>query len=333
MADHSVVYIEKLQKYLYLKEENITSVQYIHDIQLINANDPTYYTSDHIFTHCINASQISQEDKAQLLSQMQSLREMKYLDISLVALKKLCDNQYLNTQLVDKAQKSLQQIEIFNKINNEFKSKFLSLNIPMLFEKAKIEYIPNEGKYYMSSQSRIVTSPLGWEEIFFGDKKITKNGREGFNYAINHCSSILESTLNSQQYQAQTDNSYVIYVKEENAEGFFSKNQTTAPFNQALSFHDVKAATRACNSRYIKNYQIWQTSSKFTKQMSSTCDAGAVLQSIIAQQEKQFLEESMKLQEVVDMKNKIEKYELLLQEHGIAYETKKIEKTNKVSKL
>lgn len=338
MSEFSVIFIQKLQKYLTITEEIILQPRRLSNVRLVGSQNPWQYTPvQTIITESIKASSASKEEKNKLFDMLKTMSELKYLDITAVTLKKGCNNSYINTSIVARAQESLDNIQKFNQLNKEFKKKVAAFAIKPIYEKITTEYIldPDTKQYKRDARGGYITKKnitrLDWSELFYPNKTLTKNGREGYDYVLNNTEDLLQHSLNQKEYKSQTANSFVVYVKNRESEGFFNKNNPYAPFNEALSFHDIKSAQRACSARGIKNYKVWQISAKFTQEHISSCEAGPVLQSIISSQEKSFIEESMKLQEVVDMREKIAKYEALLRANNLLQEEPKVlKKLNKI---
>lgn len=323
--EYKILFLPDLQKYVSISSCNIInelssySYSHLYDINSKKQIDLKNRGKIHVLIYCIGATdEIDSNQKKQLLDIIESMIKINYLDISFHVSKSYCSSNYLNIDLLSKFEKSDSNIELFNNLNKQLKSKIKEFNL----QKPLVKVVDNEKLYKI----------INWNDLLLPSKKLSSVVKNNYKYLTDNLQNVLEHCLSRQQYNARTDNSYVVYCKNNSTEGFLSKASTMSPLNEALTFYDAKKAQRSCIARGIANYQIWQTSTKFDKKViEKDCESGVLMTAIIAKQEKELLAQSMQLSIFSEMQKKIEHYEKILQENNLSSEIKANDK--KINKL
>lgn len=323
--EYKILFLPDLQKYVSISSCNILKelgsyvYSHLYDIKSKKQIDLKNRGKIHVLIYCIGATdEIDSNQKKQLLDIIESMIKINYLDISFHVSKSYCSSNYLNIDLLSKVEKSISSIELFNNLNKQLKSKIKEFNL----QKPLVKVVDNNQLYKV----------INWSDLLLPQKKLSSVVKNNYKYLTDNFKNVLEHCLSRQQYNARTDNSYVVYCKNNSAEGFLSKDHKTSPLNEALTFYDAKKAQRSCIARGITNYQIWQTSTQFIeKVIEKDCENGVLMDSIIAKQEKELLAQSMQLSIFNEMQKKIAYYEKILQENNLSLEIKANDK--KINKL
>lgn len=351
---HEVVFLQDIQKYLSISRDPIIEYYTTYYSRITPYTEENYnrkiltqsererealtecgYNALTLLQAAVNkCAQVPLSDKPQLLAILKKMESLEMLKIHLWDSKAQCPKDFITPSLSTQAQESLRALEQFNQLNKEFKQiiKKFDTGEPV-FIQAWVDYSTLQ---YGSREYGDKKHLLYWQDILLKPKSLSTVQKFAYKYVVEHNDNILNSCMQEGEFNAQTDNSYIIYCKRYGREGFYNKNNVVGAFSDAQTFHDAKKAVKSCSANRISDYQIWQISSKFIKKaIEKNCTEGPLLTSIIVKQEKDFIQEVMKVNEVVDMREKIAHYERVLKDNNLSHEIKvpSVEAQKKLHKL
>lgn len=192
-----------------------------------------------------------------------------------------------------------------------------------------------ERNYYRSMNSNIITKDIlcGINDFFIPQYTLTNTQKSNIKKTLTLIPDILQHCITREEYEAKTDNSYIVYCRDGDREGFLNKNSFYAPFNQAESFPDVAKAKRACSARGVPNYEIFPVSAQLGQSLHQTENfiRGNTINSILTWQEKELVKAVMHSNYVQELEDKIKNYEAILVSNNLL--EVKAQKPKKVNKL
>lgn len=339
MSPILITFLPEIQKYLQIYSHSLYKPTEYHlnrNVEEIVLNETkqsksiTFYqdTKIDVLAFCAtNSSRFSEQEKNTIIDLINQIKDCKVKQVSLI--KTLTKFTY--DRPINELKNELLDVEpiykIYNnnvqKLNKIFQDKFGDENI-ITFKTKEIRY--PTGTYYSYSQKGetiLGSIDIKVSHLKINEQKISSSNKKYLKECLQLMPDIVQHTFTEAEYDAKTDNSFVVYCRINDEEGFLNKNSFFAAFNQAESFPDISKAKRACSSRGVKNYEIFPTSTTFDNSVEKSPHIirGNVINNILTLQEKQLIQKMMQTQYVIDIENKIKEYEKILKDNNLLPET------------
>lgn len=337
------VFLPELQKYLsihksqiiqYFSAPHITKRHYV--LNNGEKSDEIHHTSNHIdlVKNLVKKRNAPENKKIEIIELLDSIRETSVLEVSLI-------KTLTFFQLGDKSINQLEQaiidnksiVDTFNRNVKKINSLLLEVFTPEESIATVTESHIRNGYYNSKIDVKEFKRPIS--DFFIPEYSLTASNKSNTKQVLKLIPDILQNCLTIEEYEAKTDNSYVVYCRSNSRdnEGFLNKNNYYAAFNQAESFPDVAKARRACAARGVYDYEIFPVSAKLGDSLYQTQNfvRGDTITKILTIQEKQLMQAVMHSNYVKELEEKIKNYEQLLIDNNLL--EVKVEKPRKVNKL
>lgn len=334
-----ITFLPEIQKYLHTYLHTLYEVSEYHlnrNVEEIVLNETkqsksiTFYqdTKIDVLEFCANnSSKFSEQEKKIVIDLIKQIKDSKVRQVSLIkTLTKFTYDKSINelkNELLDVEPIYKTYNDNVNKLNKIFQDKFSDEHI-ITFKTTETRYTSN-GYYSYNTKGETIlgTIDVAVSQLKINEVKISPSNKKYLKEALQIMPDILQNTLTESEYDAKTDNSFVVYCRTNDNEGFLNKNSFYAAFNQAESFPDISKAKRACSSRGVQNYEIFPTSTTFDKSVEKSPHIirGNVINNILTLQEKQLIQKMMQTQYVKDIEQKIKNYEEILKNNNLLPES------------
>lgn len=337
------VFLPTLQKYLHVhslnliryfsKPSNIKTYFVLNEGEKSSLINGTY---EHIvlLKNLVQQKKAPDEKKQEALRLLDSIQNTSIVEVSFM--KNLTFFTLKNSSISTLEQSITDSKSIIDNFNKTV-SSINSLLIDIFGQEKSIiaQSESYERNYYHSVNSKTIKKdiPCGINDFFIPYYTLTNTQKSNIKKALTLIPDILKHCITREEYEAKTDNSYIVYCRDGDREGFLNKNSFYAPFNQAESFPDVAKAKRACSARGVPNYEIFPVSAQLGQSFYQTekLIRGNTINSILTWQEKELVKAVMHSNYVQELEEKIKNYEAMLVSHNLL--EVKDQKPKKVNKL